>query len=374
MTDDVVHCRHGETCGACSFLGLAYPAQMRRKERLLATALRTFRSLSRAELLPCMESPEIAGYRNRAKMAVAISRHDLDSLGYFRPRSREVEDAPDCVVLKPELLETTRAFRNWLRGPKRVPKVLRHIDVRCGSDAKKQHLTLVLRTDEMPNFPLDGIRKACRHVDGISINLNPSAGPQVIKGPIHHQWGSRDLFVDLAGMSLRLSAGSFFQVNPSVLPAIHEVMADFLSGGRRLADLYSGVGTHGFALCRDFESVLAVEGARSSVADAKATIRRFKLQNVKVVSKPVERSLEPLRDHDADCVIMNPSRAGAVPSVLDTLGASAAKRIVYLSCNPQTLARDLDHLVRAGFRLESVQPIDMMPQTRQVEAIALLRR
>ena len=369
-----LHCPHGEACGACTFLGMGYSAQLLRKRRTLRTAMQSYRSLANIEVQECLASPEIDGYRNRAKMAVAISKYQDPDLGYFRPRSREVEDAPDCKILEREILRTTRDFRNLLRSPVRVPKSLRHVDVRCGSDTHHQHLTLVFRSREMPDFPLERIRKACRRVNGISVNLNPSSGPQVIKGAILHQWGEREIYVDVGDLSLRVSPGSFFQVNLSILPKIHALMADFLGKGHTLADLYSGVGTHGLALHSQFERIIAVEGVRSSVADAKATAKRFKLSHMTVVPKPVERALQPIRDAAPESVIMNPSRAGARADVLDALVLSGARKIVYLSCDPQSLCRDLDVLVNGGFKVVQAQPIDMMPQTRQVEAMVLLQR
>lgn len=369
----ILECPHGIECGACALLGQSYDAQLRRKRRFLGDALQSYRKLARAEVLDCMESPLTSGYRNRAKMAVGISKYDPTSLGYFREGTREIIDAPHCKVLVPELLETTRALRDFLRSAS-IPRELRHIDVRCGSDPKRQHLILVLRTDERLRLPIEGLRRACRHVDGISVNLNPKGGAQVIKGPIHHQWGAREVFVERGPLSLRVSPGSFFQVNLSVLPRIHAVMGEFLDGGDVLADLYSGVGTHGLALADRFSRVVCVEGVRSSVADTKASAKRARLGHVSVIPKPVERSLKPLLDADPDSVVMNPSRAGARPEVLDALLTSRADRIVYLSCDPRTLGRDLDVLVRGGFELVSTQPIDMMPQTRQVEAIALLAR
>ena len=113
---------------------------------------------------------------------------------------------------------------------------------------------------------------------------------------------------------------------------------------------------------------------RSAVADAKATIRRYRLTGVEVVAKPVERALKQLAAARAEHVVMNPSRPGVRRKVLEALVASPARKIAYLSCEPATLCRDLDFLVAGGFRLVSVQPLDMMPQTRQVEALALLSR
>lgn len=369
-----IDCPHGEACGACALLGIAYPAQLGRKRRILGAALEHYPTLARAELLSCLESPVVEKYRNRAKMAVGLSKGRQAKLGYFRAGTREITDAPDCRVLIPEILETSRALRGVIATVGSIPRELRHVDIRCGSDPGRQHLILVLRSDKLPRLPIDKIRRACRRVDGISVNLNPSAGPLVLKGAILPLWGAREVYAEVADLTLRISPGAFFQVNLALLPEIHRTMAEFLDSGDVLADLYSGVGTHGLALRRRFRRVVCIEGARSAVADTKATLKRYQLTGVEVIAKPVERALEPLVAANADCVVMNPSRAGAKLSVLEALAASRARKIVYLSCDPATLCRDLDFLVESGFRLVSAQPIDMMPQTRQVEAIALLRR
>ncbi len=369
-----VDCPHGADCGACALLGVSYSAQLGRKRRNLGQALQRYRTLARAELLWCLESPLVEKYRNRARMAVGMSKGREIKLGYFRSRSREITDAPNCQVLVPEILETSRALRGLIATTGSIPRELRHVDIRCGTDPSRQHLILVLRTDQLPRLPIDKIRHACRRVDGISVNLNPSAGPQVLKGRIQPIWGERETYVEIEDLSLRVSPGAFFQVNLPILPEIHHKMAEFLGRGEVLADLYAGVGTHGLALREAFRRVVCVEGVRSAVADTKATIKRYQLKGIDVIGKPVERALGPLAEAKADCVVMNPSRAGARRAVLETLATSPARRIAYLSCDPKTLCRDLDFLVASGFRTVSVQPIDMMPQTRQVEAIALLRR
>jgi 23S rRNA (uracil1939-C5)-methyltransferase len=370
----LVHCPHGVECGACAHLGREYAYQLRRKREVLEAELARYPRLRRAEVLSCLPSPQIAGYRNRAKMAVGFSRRGGTRLGYFRAGTREIVDAPDCRVVVPEILETSRRIRTLLATIRNFPRELRHIDLRCGTDRSRQHLTLVLRASECPPLPLDALRRACPSVDGISMNLNPSAGPQVIQGAIRPLWGAREVWVDHAGLRLRVSPGSFFQVNLALLTPIQRLLERYLGAGRLLADLYSGVGTHGLALRRSFRRVMFVEGSRSAVSDLKANIRSHGIQGVETVASSVERSLRRLKDPELDAVVLNPSRAGARESVLREIAASSASRVAYLSCEPSTLCRDLDTLQREGFEVVSAQPIDMMPQTSQVEALALLRR
>jgi 23S rRNA (uracil1939-C5)-methyltransferase len=371
---NLVNCTHGDDCGACSLLGVDYEGQLRRKREILAQALAEHTGLRRIRPLPCLASPLRDSYRNRAKMAIGISNRSGTHLGYFRSGTREIVDAPDCRVLVPAILETTRQIRRWLETARNIPPALRHIDVRSGTDPKRQHLTLVFRATESPSFPLDSLRKRCPAVKGISVNLNPTTGPQVIRGAVRPLWGEREIWIDHAGVRLRVSPAAFFQVNLALLPTVHQLMEGFFERGDVLADLYAGVGTHGLALRHRFKRLLFAEGNRSAVADLKSTARTHSITDLRISPVSVERGLDRLRDEAPDAVVLNPSRAGARPEVLDAVSHCPVTKLAYLSCDPKTLCRDLDLLYRKGFTIRSVQPIDMMPQTRQVEALALLTR
>jgi len=372
--NQTVDCPHGADCGACSFLRVRYSEQLARKRRRLGDVLSEHLRIERGQILPALPSPKIEGYRNRAKMTISTDRERYSSLGYFQRKSRNVVDAPHCGVLVPELLETTRRLRQLLNSASRFPFNLRHIDLRCGSDPTVQHLTLVVKSESMPRLPIEDIADACPQIAGIAVNLNPKGGPQVLKGRIEPVSGVREVYVQSAGLSLRVSPGSFFQVNLDLLPEIHSRMAAFFGRGGLLLDLYSGVGTHGLALRKSFERVLGVEGVRGSVADAKATIKTGQIENVEFISNPIHRSIKRLQNERPDAVILNPSAAGAEQSALETVNNSSARAVAYLSCDPKTLGRDLAALVEGGFALVSAQAVDMMPQTRQIETLALLRR
>ena len=369
-----VRCTHGAECGACALLGVGYEEQLRGKREVLGKALGRHRGLRKIRPLACLPSPLQEHYRNRAKMAIGMSRAGGVLVGYFRAGTREIVDAPECRVLIPKLLETTCCIRRFLLKSPNIPRTLRHVDVRCGSDPAHQHLTLVFRATERPSFPLDALRKSCPAVNGISFNLNPTAGPQVIRGSVRPLWGEREIWVDHAGLRLRVSPSAFFQVNLALLPAIHELMENFFEGGDVLADLYAGVGTHGLALRRRFRRVLFAEGSRSAIADLKSTIKKQEITDFRISPVAVERGLDRLRDEAPDAVVLNPSRAGVEEKVLQAVSQCPATKLAYLSCDPTTLCRDLEVLRRKGFTVRSVQPIDMMPQTRQVEALALLTR
>ena len=350
-TDQTADCPHRVECGACSLLREPYGKQLESKRQWLMEAIAKKSRFNKDKILPTLASPQFEGYRNRAKMAISTDRDRHSALGYFQRSSREVVDAPDCVVLVPELLETTRRLRGLLNSKTRFPFVLRHIDLRCGTDPTQQHLTLVIKAETTPKLPIEAIANACPHVAGIGVNLNPGRGPQVIKGPIAPVHGAREVYVDSAGLSLRVSPGSFFQVNLGLLPEIHARMAEFLDGGKLLVDLYAGVGTHGLALRQRFRRVLCVEGVRSSVADAKASIKAGRVENVEILGSPIHRAQSRLRSERPDAFLLNPSAAGADPPTLEMIVSSPAQRLAYLSCDPSTLVRDLAVLVAFGASL-----------------------
>jgi 23S rRNA (uracil1939-C5)-methyltransferase len=373
-TDQTVDCPHRVNCGACSLLGRPYSAQLESKRRLLGETLEKQIRVDPSQVLPTLASPQIEGYRSRAKMTISSDRDRQSSLGYFQRGKREVVDAVHCGVLVPELLETTVQLRNLLNTSTKIPFNLRHIDLRCGSDPTEQHLTLVIKSETLPNLPYEAIADACPHIKGIAINLNPGAGAQVLKGRIDPVLGVREIYVDSAGLSLRVSPGSFFQVNLGILPEIHSRMAAFLGDGDLLVDLYAGVGTHGLALRQNFRRVLCVEGVRGAVADAKASIKVGHVDNVTVLANPVHRTLRRLSSEQPKAVILNPARAGADPRALETIIKSSTRKLAYLSCDPVTLASDLAVLIKGRFKLVTAQAVDMMPQTNQVESLALLQR
>ena len=367
-------CTHGRDCGACALLGVTYSGQLRQKQELLEQALQQHPALRDVRPRECLPSPLQSGYRSRAKMAIGLGRRGAVEMGYFRTRSREIVDAPECVVLLPAILRTTHGVRQFLKTSTAVPRTLRHVDIRCGSDPERQHVTLVFRTDAMPRFPFDALRNHVPAVDGISVNLNPTSGPQVIRGAVRHVWGEREVWVDHAGWRLRVSPAAFFQVNLALLPTIHRLMEAFFEGGDALADLYAGVGTHGLALHSRFRRVFFAEGNRSAASDLKATILGSEQGEFTVSPVAVERGLDKLLAAAPDAVVLNPSRVGADPKVLDAIARCPTRKLAYLSCDPETLCRDLAILCSKEFAVRSIQPVDMMPQTRQVEALALLTR
>lgn len=371
-----VTCPHGRACGACALLATTIAYQLDYEASVIRKALAGWKSLKGVRVDRPVASPRQEGYRNRAKMAV-VRRDGGVALGYFQPRSRMVVDAPDCRVLIPELLETTRALRQAAQdlGTRRagLPASLRFVDVRCGSDPTRQHLTLVVG-DEREAIDASRLRRACPFVSGIGVNVNPGSGAQVIKGPVVPLWGEPQVRVELDAATLLVSPGSFCQVNLAMLGPAHAIMRDFLEPGGTLVDLYAGVGTHGLALRDRYERVVLVEGVSSAVRDARASIDASGAQGiVSVMGSPVERVLPQAFARAAHSVVLNPSREGCRPEVLDAI-SSRASRVAYLSCDPRTLARDLARLTRGRLEVVTVIPLQMMPQTRQVEALALLAR
>jgi len=172
-----------------------------------------------------------------------------------------------------------------------------------------------------------------------------------------------------------LSPGVFFQVNAAQTEAIHRLLREFFGrDGGRLLDLYCGAGTHALSLSKRFDAVLGVEVAGDAIEDARYTARQRSLENVSFEAADVRQDPADWLARGWDAVVVNPPRGGCPPALRDAIADAKPRRLAYVSCNPVTLARDLHHLVRRGFVVRWVTPVDMMPCTDQVECVALVER
>ena len=320
-------CPYFGQCTGCQWQHLAYDAQLDAKTRIVRDALERIGSFYQPPVRPTLPSPNQLHYRNHARFNVW---RESGTLG-FRHRER----------------------RRFVR-----------ID-RC-----------LLMHDGI-NHLLAQLQDRCRETSQLSIRSSPITGDYLIQPTLKNPdvpipTGQKHYLESVAGKKFRVASPSFFQVNVEQAALLAELVKDALqlTGSERALDAYAGVGAFAALLAPHAGQVVAVEESSAAMADAMENIDG--LANVQLVTGKVEEIL-PTLDQAPDAVVLDPSRAGCQPAVLDTLLTLNAKRIAYVSCNPETLARDLRVLCR-GYRLESVQPVDMFPQTHHVECVATLSR
>jgi len=361
-----------------------YREQLARKSERMRAALSRYPSLAGVELRTLRPAPRAFGYRNLVKLVVRRGRDGL-RLGVYEPGTHRVADIRRCAAHQPlvnRLLAPLAAILERLRVPtydeRRRAGWLRYAIVRTGGE-RRALLVLVAR-DRSFRGERDLVRalRELRGLAGIVLNLNDDPGNALLGKHFVPLAGDEHVQDRVGELTLRSSAGSFVQAN---LAAARAAYAEVLrcaevAPGERALDLYSGVGAIALALARAGAEVRGIEESPHAVRDARANALRNELPGARFDAGDAgERLAARVRAGErADLVTLNPPRKGADAATRAAIAALAPSRVVYMSCDPDTLARDLDDLGARGYRTARVQPFDFLPHTEHVEAVALLRR
>ncbi len=358
-----MRCRHHPSCPGCPLLDDPYEQQLVTKRERLRDAFSYFHHLPDPPEVIGSEWPE--AYRHRLKLPIGRSSTGRLSVGlYARGAQRRVLHTPDCPVLAPQLREAILPILDWIEGRDGVHSM----DLRV-SDATGE-LQLVLAC---VGGDLHGGKRAARELVRTVPNLASVAVSEADRGRKKVMGarpriiaGHRTIEEAIGETRYDLLPGSFFQTDPRQAARMHSIVREFVGGADRVLDLYSGVGAYALMLAPHVGEVVAVELVRQAAESA----RRRAPDNVKVIAAPVE---EARLEGDFDVTVLNPARRGSDPTTLQRI-AEHSQRLVYISCGPETLARDLDCLAAHGMRIARMQPIDLFPQTREVETVVLLER
>jgi 23S rRNA (uracil1939-C5)-methyltransferase len=364
-------------CGGCTLEHMAYARQLEwKKEHVVAALAQAGLSVPVAA---CVASPRPLGYRNKSKLVYAESEHG-PVLGAYAPRSHRVVDLAGCCVAEAPLDEVASALRDQLaahavRGydERTAEGMLRYAILRVNHLGQ---VLVTLVTAEEAFAAGEAIARALQaarpEVIGVVQNINRSRGNALYGDEERVLGGEAHLDDRVGGVELRLSSTAFFQVNRDVAARIYADVAEAaaLTGTERVVDAYAGVGGIALTLARGAAEVVGIEEHRRAVADAQASAQLNHAVRVRFVVGDVEAELGRLGA--ADVVVLNPPRRGCAAAVLHATAAMKPRLIAYVSCAPDTMARDLAILAKDGFVARSITPYDMLPQTPHVESLAIV--
>ena len=407
-----VFCPHFGPCGGCSELDLHYTAELERKEAAFRSLVVATPALRGAEVLPILGARQPLFWRTSLKLPFA-RRGRRCVCGFFEPGSHRIVDLQTCAVQHPLLLELaleTRALVQRLRVPVYDEiahrGVLRHLVARVGMGTEELLAGLVVREEGHPAVArlAQGLweRFANRGLVGVVESLNPERTNVILGGRVRRLAGREWLEEHGDGLAFRTSLATFVQVNNAQAEVLYGEIGRFLGEvkGKRIADLYSGFGPIGLRLARRGAKVLAVERNDAAVREGVEAARRNGLEkNLRFVGGAVETVLPrlgltaskgPARNEsgrgvrsqpggigpsarDLDVVVVDPPRRGLTPGLIEQFGALRFPTLLYVSCNPKSLVRDLE-LLSARFELRCLRLVDLFPRTTHVEALALLER
>ena len=370
-----VRCPH-PGCDACALIHLDYGEQLRIKGEAVALAFSPYPTLRKAKRRAPIAAPSPAGYRTRVKLLVSQAGNQVRA-GLYRRGTRDLQPIPECPITSAEVRDLAARVCTVLEreGGASPEGPIRGMDIRHGDGDAPMSLTLILDRDDpsADDLPVAALFEACPDLQMVAVNPHPGRSPLALGPRTDVVQGDTRTEVQLGGQRMWLSPGVFFQVNAAQTETIHHLLREFFGReGGRLLDLYCGAGTHALSLASRFDHVLGIEVVGDAIEDARETASRRRLEHVEFEAADVRHGVPTRLAEGWDAVVVNPPRGGCPPELRDALAAAPPRRVAYVSCNPVTLARDLHHLVRRGFVVRLVTPVDMMPCTDQVECVALL--
>jgi 23S rRNA (uracil1939-C5)-methyltransferase len=367
-----VRCEHvGEPCPGAPWQALPYERQLSHKQEQVDDSLRRLGGLDDFELEPI--APAVEQWRYRNKLEYSFGERDGELVLGFHARGRwdVVVGVEDCMLASEAGNEARNAVRDWARREglaaydrRARDGLLRNLVVREGRRTGEQQTRLVTSPGELPKPP----------VDLHTVIEGPSGGTDGPTGAL----GRERLTEEVGGLRFEISHSAFFQTNTEMCERLYGIAAEYaaLGGGERVFDLYCGIGTLGLAMARDAAEVWGLEIVSDAVQDASRNAELNGIENARFLCANARTGIRPLLDRAGppDLVLLDPPRAGLSRKIVRRVIECRAPRIVYVSCNPTTLAPNAAQLTEAGYRLRRVRPVDMFPQTPHIECVALLEK
>lgn len=386
-------CPYYGECGGCHLQHLAHRAQLQAKREFVVESLQRIGGLENLPVLPTIPSPDQWHYRHQAQFIIEREGGEW-AIGFHARKSHAVIDIAECPITHACLNQILTAVRHWAESrPQAVYDAKKRTGWLRGFDARVNHdgseATVCLIADRFHGQDLRAlaqhISRSVKSVVGVAYRMGERRQTKR-PSPAQNLLGKMSIQTSVAGITMRQSVDSFSQSNLALTGGLVETALEFaqLQPGMTMIDVYSGTGLFALAAAQRGATVFAIENSPTAAEDARENAKALPPSSsagampsqMTVLSSSAAQGLAMLRQRGVSpaVLLLDPPRGGCEKQTLQEICAIRPTRIVYVSCDPTTLARDLQQLTKAGYQLETVQPLDMFPQTYHVETVALLTR
>jgi 23S rRNA (uracil1939-C5)-methyltransferase len=368
--------------GGCQLEHISYEGQLKFKENQVRQVLARIGKLEDIQVHSILGMDNPWHYRNKAQVPVGEKDGHLIA-GFFKPRSHEIVDAEESLIQLPEINEAVRAVKdicNELGIPAYDEEthkgVLRHIMARYGKQTGELMVVIITRTADIPNKSklVEEIAAKLPRVKSIVHNINSKRTNVILGEKTNVLWGNEVIYDYIGDVKFAISALSFYQVNPVQTKVLYDKALEYanLTGEESVIDAYCGIGTISLFLAQKAKKVFGVEVVPEAIEDAKRNAELNGFTNAEFAAGEAEVIIPKWykEGNTADVLVVDPPRKGCDETLLQTIIEMKVKKVVYVSCNPATLARDLRILEDGGYKTLEVQPVDMFPHTTHVECVA----
>ena len=374
-------CLHYTKCGGCQFRHMNYAEELEAKRIRVEDALRR---LGGAEIhvSAILGAEQVDRYRNKAQFPVAKGPR----IGFYRPRSHDVIDVDDCLLQGEAAARLRGAVKEWMAeysipayNERTFTGLVRHVYVRTNR-AGRSLCCLLVNGRGVPREAelVRALRRAEPNLAGIVLGVNEKHNNVILGDSYRALWGEDFLSDTLCGLTFRLSVPSFYQVNPAQTEVLYGKALEFagLTGTETVLDLYCGIGTISLVMARKAGTVWGAEVVPQAVDDAIANAQRNHIGNARFLCADAGEAARYLEGEGVrpDVVCVDPPRKGLAEDVVDTIADMGPQRVVYVSCDPGTLGRDVKRFAGRGYTLKKAVAVDMFPRTAHVETVVLLSK
>jgi 23S rRNA (uracil1939-C5)-methyltransferase len=381
-------CMIYKQCGGCQLQHLTYEAQLAYKEQLVKDNLQRIGGIELHEvnLHAIIGMDEPWRYRNKAQIPIGEEDGGLIG-GFYKENTHQIINMDECLIQhepNDQLLREVKHIAHRLGIPAYQEEnhqgLLRHVVAKYGRATGELMLVLITNGADIPHQEalIEALRASIPQLKSIVQNINTEQTNVIFGSKTKLLWGSEYIYDHIGDICFAISARSFYQVNPVQTKILYDKALEYaqLTGNETVIDAYCGVGTISLFLARKAKQVLGVEIVPEAIADAKRNAQLNQIENVTFAVGEAEKIMPwwQAQGIRADVIVVDPPRKGCDSRLIETMLQMKPERIVYVSCNPSTLARDVKLLGEGGYKLEKVQPVDMFPHTAHVECVVLMSR
>ena len=375
-------CSYAKKCGGCQYQGMEYAAQLKKKQKEMNKLLKDF---GHTEPIIGMKDP--LHYRNKVHAVFGRTRKGEIVSGTYEAGTRKIVNIDECIIedqISQSIIHTIRgllkSFKIKTYDEDTGYGLLRHVLVRRGFATGQVMVVLVLASPILPsknNF-VKALRKEHPEISTVVLNVNDKKTSMVLGERDIVLYGKGYIEDILCGCRFRISPQSFYQVNPVQTERLYQTAMDYagLTGKERVIDAYCGIGTIGMVAAGRAKEVIGVELNRNAVRDARINAKLNQIKNIHFYEDDAGKFMVAMAEagEKVDVVFMDPPRNGSDEAFLSSVVRLQPQRIVYVSCGPDTLARDLKYLTTHGYAVKKMQPVDMFGFTQHVEVVCGLQR
>lgn len=377
-------CKVSKICGGCNLLHLEYEKQIEEKKNIVQTLLKKNRLKIQIENV--YKADQIKGYRNKVIVAFAKYKGKVVS-GLYAPHSHAVVATKNCLMhpknvdaIIRRITELVDSMKIELYNEKTGTGLLRHVLIRYAKESNQVMIVFVTAKKTFPSRRnlVNALVKEFKEIKTILQSVNPRNTSVVLENEAFVLYGDGTITDKLCGLDFTMGANTFYQIHHDQCELLYKVAKKKLNlqGNESILDTYCGIGTIGLSLSDSCKKVTGVEINADSIGFAKENAKQNHISNARFIAMDSTRFMQEAKKHHTsfDVIVLDPPRAGTTPTFIENACALRPKKILYISCDPRTLVRDLHLFFRQGYKAKSMDLVDMFPNTTNVESVVLLTR